>query len=77
MATPTIPITAEQIRELAWQLSPRERQALLDSLLGEQFDAVLSESDRQRGMQVEVSDESIQTEVDAVRWQRTGHPHRG
>jgi hypothetical protein len=49
MATLTIPITVEQIRELARQLSPQERQALLDSLLAERFDAVLSESDRGAG----------------------------
>ena len=70
MATLTIPITVEQIRELARQLSPQERQALLDILLAERFDAVLSESDRRRGAQPEVSDEQIQAEVDSVRRQR-------
>jgi hypothetical protein len=70
MATLTIPITIEQIRELARQLSPQERQALLDILLAERFEAVLSESDRSRGAQGEVSDEQIQAEVDAVRRQR-------
>ena len=70
MATLTIPITVEQIRELARQLSPQERQALLDSLLAERFDAVLSESDRQRATQAQLSDEQIQAEVDAVRHQR-------
>ena len=61
---------AEQIRELARQLSPQERQALLDILLAERFDAVLSESDRRRGAQPEVSDEQIQAEIDSVRGQR-------
>ena len=70
MATLTIPITIEQIQELARQLSPQERRALLDSLLAERFDAVLSESDRQRGKQPAVSDAEIQAEVDAVRSQR-------
>jgi hypothetical protein len=70
MATLTIPITVEQIRELARQLSPQERRALLDSLLAERFDAVLSESDRRRSSQPEVTDEQIQAEVDGVRRQR-------
>lgn len=70
MATLTIPISVEQIRELARQLSPQERQALLDSLLAERFDAVLSESDRRRAGQPAVSDEQIQAEVDAGRGQR-------
>lgn len=70
MATLTIPLTVEQIRELARQLSPQERQVLLDSLLAERFDAVLSESDRRRAGQTAVSDEQIQAEVDAVRGQR-------
>lgn len=67
MATLTIPITVEQIRELARQLSPQERQALVDSLLAERFDAVLSESDRNRTGQLHVSDEQIQAEIDDVR----------
>jgi hypothetical protein len=70
MATLTIPITVEQIRELARQLSPQERQALLDGLLAERFDAVLSESDRPRAGKPAVSDEQIQAEVDAVRDRR-------
>jgi hypothetical protein len=70
MATLTIPITVEQIRELARQLSPQERQALLDSLLAERFDAVLSDSDRRRADQPAVSDADVQAEVDAVRTQR-------
>ena len=70
MATLTIPVTVEQIRELARQLSPQERQALLDSLLAERFDAVLAESDRQRAAQPAVSNEQIQAEVDAVRDRR-------
>jgi hypothetical protein len=70
MVTLTIPITVEQIRELARQLSPQERQALLDSLLSERFDAVLSESDRRRGTQPEVTDDQVQAEVDEVRRQR-------
>lgn len=70
MATLTIPITVDQIRELTRQLSPQERQALLDSLLAERFDAVLTESDRKRVGQPAVNDEEIQAEVDAVRSQR-------
>jgi FKBP-type peptidyl-prolyl cis-trans isomerase (trigger factor) len=70
MATLTIPITAEQIRELARQLSPQERQALLNSLLAERFDAVLTESDQKRIGQPTISDDQIQAEVDAVRRQR-------
>jgi hypothetical protein len=70
MATLTIPITVEQIRELTRQLSPQERQALLDSLLAERFDAVLSQSDQRRAAQPQVTDEQIQEEVDAVRRQR-------
>ena len=70
MATRTSPITVEQIRELARQLSPQERQALLDSLLAERFDAVLAESDGRRGAAGDVSDEQVQAEVDAVRRQR-------
>jgi len=70
MALLTIPITVEQIRELARQLSPQERQALLDILLAERFDAVLSESDLKTRAQAQVTDEQIQAEVDAVRRQR-------
>ena len=70
MATLTIPITVEQIRDLARQLSAQERQALLDSLLAERFDVALSESDRRRGTQPPVGDEQVQSEVDAVRRQR-------
>ena len=70
MASLTIPVTVEQIRELARQLSPQERQALLDSLLAERFDAVLSESDRRRTDQPPLTDGQIQSEVDAVRGQR-------
>ena len=70
MATLTIPITVDQIRELARRLSPQERQALLDSLLAERFEAVLAESDRQRAVQPPLTDEQIQAEVDAVRRQR-------
>jgi hypothetical protein len=70
MATLTIPITVEQIQELARQLSPQERQALIDGLLAERFDAVMSESDRRRGTHPELTDEQIQAEVDAVRRQR-------
>jgi hypothetical protein len=72
MATLTIPITVEQIRELARQLSPRERRELLDSLLVERFDSALAESDNRRGGQQEetMSDADIQAEVDAVRSQR-------
>jgi len=70
MATLTIPITVEQIQELARQLSPQERQALIDGLLAERFDAVLSDSDRRRAGQPDVTDEQAQAEIDAVRGQR-------
>jgi hypothetical protein len=70
MASLTIPITVDQLRELARQLSPEERRALLDMLLAERFDAVLSDSDRRRGASAELTDEQIQTEVEAVRRQR-------
>jgi hypothetical protein len=70
MASLTIPITVNQLLELARQLSPSERKALLDTLLAERFDAVLSESDQRRGPQPELTDEQIQAEVDAVRSQR-------
>jgi len=70
MASLTIPITVDQIRELARQLSPEERRALLDTLLAERFDAALSDSDRQRGPAAALTDEQIQAEVDAVRRKR-------
>lgn len=70
MATLTIPITVDQIRELARQLSPGERQVLLDSLLAERFGAVLAESDRRQAGRTPITDEQIQVEVDAVRRQR-------
>ncbi len=70
MASLTIPITVDQLRELARQLSPEERRALLDILLAERFDAVLSDSDRRTGSQAPLTDEQIQAEVDAVRRQR-------
>ncbi|HEX5242099.1 MAG TPA: hypothetical protein VFW23_02470 [Tepidisphaeraceae bacterium] len=70
MATLTIPITVEQIRELTRQLSPQERRLLLDSLLGERYDAVLMESDRKRAPQPPLTDQQIQAEVDAARRQR-------
>lgn len=70
MASLTIPITVDQLRELARQLSPQERRALLDSLLADRFDSNLSEADRERGSQPELTDQEIQTEVDAVRRQR-------
>lgn len=70
MASLTIPITVDQIRELARQLSAEERRALLDMLLAERFEAVLSDADRGRAGQPAVSDEQVQAEVDAVRRQR-------
>ena len=70
MASLTIPITVDQLRELARQLSPEERRALLDSLLAERFDAVLSDSDRRRDAGAELTNDQIQAEVDAVRRQR-------
>lgn len=70
MASLTIPITVDQLRELARQLSPEERRALLDTLLAERFDAVLSDSDRQHDSAAELTDEQVQAEVDAVRRQR-------
>ena len=70
MATLTIPITLEQIRELARQLSPQERQALLDALLAERFDAVMAASDRSREGRPTPTDQQVQADVDAVRAQR-------
>jgi len=70
MASLTIPITVDQLRELARQLSPGERKVLLESLLAERFDSVLSDSDRRHSSQSELTDEQIQAEVDAVRRQR-------
>lgn len=70
MASPTIPITVSQLLDLARQLSPEERRTLLDTLLAERFDSVLSESDRRRTPQPELTDGEIQAEVDAVRRQR-------
>lgn len=70
MATLTIPITVDQIRDLARQLSPQERQALLDSLLIERFDAALAESDRRHGAQPALTEAQLQAEIDAVRSQR-------
>jgi len=76
MATLTIPITVDQIRELARQLSPQERQVLLESLLAERFDAVLAESDRKRAVRPPLAEEQIETEVNAVRRQRVAGPAR-
>jgi hypothetical protein len=70
MASLTIPITVDQLLNLARQLSPQERRALLDRLLAERFDAALSESDRKSGATLELTDGEIQAEVDAVRRQR-------
>jgi hypothetical protein len=70
MATLTVPISMDQLLDLARQLSPDERRTLLDRLLAERFDAVLSESDRRRGSPAELTDDDIQTEVDAIRQQR-------
>ena len=70
MATLTILITVEQIRELARQLSPQERQALVDGLLAERFEAVLAESDRLRDERPSLTDEQIQAEIDDVRGNR-------
>lgn len=70
MANLTIPITVDQLVDLARQLSPLERRTLLDSLLAERFGATLAECDRRRGPQAELTDDEIQSEVDAVRQQR-------
>lgn len=70
MASLTNPITASQLLDLARQLSPEERRALLDSLLSERFDAVLSEADRKGAAQPELTDGEIQAEVDVVRRKR-------
>jgi len=75
MATLTIPITVDQLRELARQLSAEERQELLNSLLSERYEAVLSEADRRGGAQ-QLTDEQIQAEIDAVRGnRREGRQH--
>jgi hypothetical protein len=60
----------DQLLELARQLSPDERRTLLDRLLAERFDAVLSDSDRRRGSPAELTDDDIQAEIDAVRQRR-------
>jgi hypothetical protein len=70
MASLTIPISLSQLMELAHQLAPEERRALLDSLLAERFEATLRESDRRRGDQPDLTDAQIQAEVDAVRLRR-------
>jgi hypothetical protein len=75
VANLTIPISVAQLVDLARQLSPDERRSLLDSLLAERFDATLSEADRRRGGQPELSDDEIQAEVDAVRRQRRQERH--
>ncbi|MCC6423830.1 MAG: hypothetical protein IT447_10160 [Phycisphaerales bacterium] len=67
MASLTIPISVTQLLELTQQLSPEERRVLLNSLLVERFDAVLSQSDRQRGAGPDLTDEEIQLEIDSVR----------
>ncbi len=70
MASLTIPITVAQLVDLARQLPPEERRALLDSLLAERFDSALSEADLRRTGEPELTDGEIQAEVDAVRRQR-------
>jgi len=70
MATLTIPISVAQLLELARQLPPDERRALVDGLLAERFDATLSGADHRRDPQPELMDAAIQTEVDAVRRRR-------
>jgi hypothetical protein len=70
MASLTIPITVDQIQELARQLSPEERRTLVDGLLAERFDAVLSDSDRRHRAHAELTDDDIQAEVDTVRRHR-------
>ena len=70
MASLTIPTTIQQLLELARQLSPAERKALLDSLLAERFEAVLSESDQRRKSGAALTDQEIQAEIDSVRSQR-------
>lgn len=62
--------TVAQLLELARKLTAEERKALLDGLLGERFDAVLSGADQQRGGQSEPTDDEIQGEIDAVRRKR-------
>ncbi len=76
MVNLTVPITVAQLADLVRQLSPEERRALLDVLLADRFEATLSECDRQRGPEAELSDEEIQVEVDAVRRQRREERHR-
>jgi hypothetical protein len=70
MASSTIPNSVAQILDLARRLPPEERRMLMDNLLAERFDAVLSEDDQRRGPQPELTDDEIQAEVDAVRRQR-------
>lgn len=67
MARLTIPITVAQLLDLARQLPAEDRRALVDGLLAERFDAVLSQADQRRGPLPTPTDEEIQTEVDAIR----------
>jgi len=76
MASLTIPVTVAQLVELARQLSPEERRALLDTLLVDRFEATLSECDRRRRPLADLTDDEIQAEVDAVRQQRRLERHR-
>lgn len=70
MVSLTIPITVEQLVDLARQLSPQERRVLLDSLLTERFENALSESDRDGATRPTLTNDEIQAEIDAVRAQR-------
>jgi hypothetical protein len=76
MAALTIPITVSQLLDVVRQLSADERRMLIDTLLAERFDAVLTEADRRRADQPELTDEEIQAEVDSVRRQHCEERHR-
>ncbi len=70
MATSTIPINGDQLFEIKRQLSLGERRSLLERLLAERFDSMLTEGNRISLRPPDVTVEQIQVEVDAERRQR-------
>lgn len=70
MVTLSVPLSTSQIVDLVRQLPVADRRKLLDVLLSERFEAVLSECDEKRGEQPALSDDEIQAEIDAVRQAR-------
>lgn len=70
MTSSMVPNSVARILDLVRQLSPEERRVLLDNLLLERFDNVLSKADQHRGSRTGLTDEEIQAEVDEIRRQR-------